>query len=657
MNFPDDYINQIVLGDCLDVMKEFPDNCISGIVTDPPYGLTFMNAHWDKGVPGPKFWSEMLRIAKPGAYLMGFGGTRTWHRLACAIEDAGWKIKDCLMFLHAQGFPKSCNISANIDKHLGAKREIVGMKTSWNKPTSEAGHATRMNASPGEYPATLPATLWDGYGSALKPAVETILLCQKPISSNSEDLEQFFVLVETTICLLLSYANDAENLLKLNQAKRNVESFVDILVDLRRGDRSLEKFVKMDMFNSPEMVSTCLNIAWLWKVIYQESLHPGNTCITLTGPEMTTGLRILKSFLLMIIPDFIIQDVKKIVGDQPSANNVVENSREENSKPNSILKRFVAGSVTWKTRENGTPANNAVLHLLATIPLVYSVLQAVMENIERQDKLFPDWEPIILAMKPVDGTYAQNALKWGVAGLNVDEGRIGGNADWSYPRGRGGKGWGGSPSLAINLKTPMSSTKGRWPANLILSHAPGCTDEGCIAECPVRMLDEQSGVLKSGAILPTYKTRSFQMKNTYGVSDGGMVKRAWPADSGGASRFFYCAKASPSERGSFNTHSTVKPLSLMKYLVTLLKMPETTLILDPFSGSGSTCLACHELGIPFIGIEREEKYVEIARRRIKESVPSLFMQDEEERVREEVRDDMKEETQQTGLFDEVAEND
>jgi hypothetical protein len=99
----------IICGDCLEVMRGMDANSIDAIVTDPPYGLSFMGKDWDHGIPGVPFWAEVIRVAKPGAHLLAFGGTRTFHRLACAIEDAGWEIRDCLGFLYGQGFPKSHN--------------------------------------------------------------------------------------------------------------------------------------------------------------------------------------------------------------------------------------------------------------------------------------------------------------------------------------------------------------------------------------------------------------------------------------------------------------------------------------------------------------------------------------------------------------------
>jgi site-specific DNA-methyltransferase (adenine-specific) len=139
---------EIYNADCRKVMKEFANNSIDSIVTDPPYGLQFMGKEWDKGVPGVEFWTEMLRIIKPGGYLLAFGGTRTFHRLTCSIEDSGFEIRDCLSWLDGSGFPKSHNISKAIEK--------ISL-------------------------ATPNAAKWEGWGTALKPAWEPIILARKPL--------------------------------------------------------------------------------------------------------------------------------------------------------------------------------------------------------------------------------------------------------------------------------------------------------------------------------------------------------------------------------------------------------------------------------------------------------------------------------------------
>jgi site-specific DNA-methyltransferase (adenine-specific) len=184
-------------GDCFEVMKFLPDCCIDIILTDPPYGLKFMGKQWDHGIPGILFWQEMLRLAKPGTMLMAFGGTRTYHRLACAIEDAGWEIRDCLMWLYGSGFPKSHDISKAIDKEAGVERGVVRTKRHDYPDSDTWGTAKNNNRGKGiwdnegggcvlsKIPVTAPATpeaqLWDGWGTALKPAYEPIILAMKPI--------------------------------------------------------------------------------------------------------------------------------------------------------------------------------------------------------------------------------------------------------------------------------------------------------------------------------------------------------------------------------------------------------------------------------------------------------------------------------------------
>ena len=179
-------------GDCRDVMREMPAESVDAIVTDPPYGLSFMGREWDHGVPGEAFWREALRVAKPGAYLVAFGGTRTFHRLTCAIEDAGWEVRDCLGWLYGSGFPKSLDVSKAIDKEAGAEREVVGMGAAdceylrRGEPCRGHGDAGKSQSGatihvPATAPATDAAKQWDGWGTALKPAWEPVILARKPL--------------------------------------------------------------------------------------------------------------------------------------------------------------------------------------------------------------------------------------------------------------------------------------------------------------------------------------------------------------------------------------------------------------------------------------------------------------------------------------------
>jgi DNA modification methylase len=181
----------ILLGDCRQVLKSLPDNSIDSIVTDPPYELGFMGKSWDStGVAyDVEVWVECLRVLKAGGHLLAFGGSRTYHRLAVAIEDAGFQIRDQIMWVYGSGFPKSLNISKAIDKAAGAEREVIGQKLHARKGVASAEERTTIGAGAfGEArmgditaPTTAEAKQWEGWGTALKPAHEPIVMARKPL--------------------------------------------------------------------------------------------------------------------------------------------------------------------------------------------------------------------------------------------------------------------------------------------------------------------------------------------------------------------------------------------------------------------------------------------------------------------------------------------
>src|SRR3954463_16529953 len=114
-------------GDCIDVMRAMDDACVDAIVTDPPYELGFMGKGWDAtGIANSvEMWREAYRVLKPGGHMLAFSSTRTYHRMVCAIEDAGFEIRDCINWVYGQGFPKSLDVSKAIDKAAGAVRDVV----------------------------------------------------------------------------------------------------------------------------------------------------------------------------------------------------------------------------------------------------------------------------------------------------------------------------------------------------------------------------------------------------------------------------------------------------------------------------------------------------------------------------------------------------
>ena len=149
------------LGECLEVLRTMPDNSVDSVVTDPPYGLSFMGKKWDYDVPSVEVWAECLRVLKPGGHLLPFAGTRTQHRMAVRIEDAGFEIRDMIAWVYGSGFPKSLDVSKAIDKAAGV--------TFTESPAEGVGFMTPDAAS------------WQGWGTALKPAMEPITVARKPL--------------------------------------------------------------------------------------------------------------------------------------------------------------------------------------------------------------------------------------------------------------------------------------------------------------------------------------------------------------------------------------------------------------------------------------------------------------------------------------------
>lgn len=218
--------------------------------------------------------------------------------------------------------------------------------------------------------------------------------------------------------------------------------------------------------------------------------------------------------------------------------------------------------------------------------------------------LKPAWEPVIVAFKPTEGSYADNALKHGIAGINIDNARVGTNEDLARETGNASvfQSKGGLNDAALRKEAGLEQ-KGRWPANVILDK------ESALA------LDAETGHLKKG--------RATNGSRGWGVAGESAIPK-WVSngsegygDSGGASRFFYCSKASVSEKGDFNTHPTVKPVDLMKYLIKLVEMPKgKTRILEPFAGSGTTLVAAKQLKIKCDGIEINPEYCKIILKRL-----------------------------------------
>ena len=184
--------HKVICGDCVEVMKTFESDSIDFILTDPPYGLSFLNQAWDQNVPQDDWSKECFRILKPGGYLIAFSATRTYHRLGMVIESAGFEIRDTINWMYFTGFPKSANISILIDNAAGEEREIIGQKNSSLGGTVAAGlrDVEYINQHKNKTfnitkPKTELAKRFDGYGTALKPSFEPAMLARKPLSEKN----------------------------------------------------------------------------------------------------------------------------------------------------------------------------------------------------------------------------------------------------------------------------------------------------------------------------------------------------------------------------------------------------------------------------------------------------------------------------------------
>ncbi len=212
-------VNRIMHGDCLQVLRTFPSNTVDSVVTDPPYGLSkepnirevlekwlagedytrrgggFMGKTWDSFVPGPSIWREVYRVLKPGGHALVFAGTRTQDLMTTALRLAGFEVRDVIEWFYFNGFPKSTNVSKAFDRRAGAEREVVGVSIHSANRT-KGSNIFGIPANEGERLITAPATdlakKWDGWGTALKPAHEPIILARKSLNGTvAENVERW----------------------------------------------------------------------------------------------------------------------------------------------------------------------------------------------------------------------------------------------------------------------------------------------------------------------------------------------------------------------------------------------------------------------------------------------------------------------------------
>ena len=475
-------------GDCLDVLRTLEPASIDAVVTDPPYGLSFMGKKWDYDVPTVDVWAECLRVLKPGGHLLAFAGTRTQHRMAVRIEDAGFEIRDMIAWVYGSGFPKSLDVSKAIDASDAAEEQARRRYrfTEWVR--SHGVTPKQINAALGG--GDMGRHYTDVPPSGNQPAIMTrehLEACRHLFAEVPEWVER---------------ECDVRSVESQNMKARKV-----------LGSRSLPDTTKVR--------------AGFVGEVHSGNAHGSVRDVAYTAPHT--------------------QDAAAWSG--------------------------------WGTA------------------------------------LKPALEPITVARKPLIGTVAANVLAHGTGAINVDGCRVQTDDSIEIRENRSMRGGNfgassraGEPSAERRYTQNGSSDfaalpgvrggdpAGRWPANLIHDGSEECT--GLLGEaarffyCPkTSKADREDGC---GA-LPIVAHQSGM---------GG----AMPVDDEGDARDRF--KAS-----SRNHHPTVKPTDLMRYLCRLVT-PPGGLVLDPFTGSGSTGRGAVLEGFRFLGIEREAEYVEIARRRI-----------------------------------------
>ncbi len=633
--------NKIIHGDNREILKMFPDNHFDSIVTDPPYELGFMGKKWDStGIAyNVELWKECLRVLKPGGHLLAFGGTRTYHRMACAIEDAGFEIRDCIQWLYGSGLPKSHDISKAIDKKLGAKREIIDSYTRKGRSGGIMGEKVEIERNI-TVPATPEAQKYDGWGTCLKPANEPLIWATKSLTPVLEDGIIFLENILGVILCRLLNAKYVEQILtsNLQGSPEDVFDFVLWIVEEKITNGKEKQSPKMDIFKSRETERIFWNIVTLWRNISEENFQLGNTSTISMETNKITELKILKSWILeSIFQNTTLANECSVDGLMSYATSVVMNSNEGKLKSKHILKHSVPENAILKIGVNVAlelvnfavwslttliQTENTVLPNVITLPewervvkekllsvdfvdrnlkqLFQETLNTVIESVCQEPS--PANEPIVLARKPLsEKTIAENVMKWGTGGLNIDGCRIPTEDNLNGGRYSDKKG-----DITCNVYTPTINKRsksdykqptGRFPANVILDKEAGC------------MLDEQ----QEGVSRFFYCAKASKKERNMGLEDMPEVISNDGRDETLASGNM------PHNRGNVpkkNHHPTVKPVKLMEYLITLIT-PPNGIVLDPFFGSGTTGIAAVNLGRPFVGIELIEEYVTLARERIK----------------------------------------
>lgn len=568
--------------DSREVLKGLADASIDSVVCDPPYALVsigkrfgkpgaapakgdvyarasagFMGQAWDTGETAfaVEFWAEVFRVLKPGGYVVAFSGTRTYHRLACAIEDAGFELRDMIAYLYGSGFPKSHSVIKAI---LPKVQSRYGDESKCRCVDSGDGRAAGDNVG--------------------RSSGEDVRLQRAPIDAAQKCSGYSELSVHP--------GAEADGLRELQpvdpeKASRPSEIAPPVLLSDVRGCRAEE---------------ARRGNASLWAGV--EESTGGDTQAGQGLPELREDAGAERLGPACASPEAIpvrrnepAEQLGRPVRRLPShdrgdngAGSVVDPDRRE---PRRVIPDDQCG---WPS---------AVAHVCSWCGLPDAEWLRSLEPLG--SALKPALEPIVLARKPLVGTVAANVLHHGTGALNIDGCRIGtgGGCKSSEPY-TGGEALNAFGKGLNDQRSPQVEGLGRWPANVVHDGS----DE--VVEAFPDAPGQQRAV--------TGAERSHRTLNAYG--DFGATRDGFEprGDSGSAARFFYTAKADKLDRlGS--KHPTVKPIDLMQWLCRLVTPPGGT-VLDPFAGSGTTGVAAYLEGFDAVLIEREAPYLEDIHRRI-----------------------------------------
>ena len=662
-------------GDCLEVMPTLAANSVDTIVTDPPYGLSFMGKDWDHGVPGVAFWREALRVAKPGAMLLAFGGTRTFHRLTCAIEDAGWEVRDVVTWLYGSGFPKSHDISKAIDKAAGAEREVVGFGSNgmgrMNINNASKGYRPNpysdgADGVPITAPATPEAQQWHGWGTALKPAWEPVIMAMKPLDGTFADNAQRWGVAGLNVDGARIGHDEPLGKPSMGMAGKRAGIMGETVMRYRENtgpapagrwpanlllDESFVPTVVL-MYNTPSGIKQAI------KEYFSEYNLPNvrqRVQDLSESGEQEQGAILQPGLLRGGIVSENAGRESSALWDSENAGSDTEDSQDQNGTPGKVSRgkqRFLEGRAASGAGIRDDSTRHAIAGGTISLWVHGDTEQQALHTGASASNGKAFGATVGTGRSGTPHQRNQDGQPFGELGFTRNENAQDGasSVDAGITRIAGGE---------RTLEVIASDVPKQW-----LKYFEPSGWEVRDPQCAAAALDAQSGERNSGG--PSRNPDKYERswtgeKIVYGGGIGvtGAI-RGYP-DTGGASRFFYVAKASRAERNAglegmeaqqaythnidgrdaskpsnamgggerrrvergepgispqANHHPTVKPLALMRYLCRLTSTPTGGVVLDPFMGSGTTGVAALQEGRSFIGIERELEYVEIARRRI-----------------------------------------